>query len=143
MFSFGQDPGIVYHRGQRLLVVVSLSRFLGCVMVKVCREWESKHVDFLVELWNDVFHKLDGEVGELDPPGVSGAAAQIANDAAELVLHIVDPSGRSASGSCFVNSERVGQLLERLEGNFGKLRELAGPWSGPVGQPEESKMPGV
>jgi hypothetical protein len=112
-------------------------------MVKVCREWESKHVDFLVELWNDVFHKLDGEIGELDPPGLSGAAAQIANDAAELVLHIVDPSGRSSSGSCFVNTERVGELLKRLEGNFGKLRKLAGPSAGSVCHAEESKMPGV
>lgn len=124
-------------------MVVSLSQFVGCVMVKVCREWESKHVDFLVELWNDVFHKLDGEVGELDPPGVSGAAAQIANDAAELVLHIVDPSGRSASGSCFVNTERVGELLKRLEGNFGELRKLAEVWAGSAELPGASKTLGV
>jgi len=124
-------------------VVVSLSQFVGCVMVKVCDEWESKNGSFVVELWNDVFQKLDGEIGELDPPGVSGAAAQIASDAAELVLHIVDPSGRSPFGSCFVNTERVGELLKRLEGNFGELRKLAGPWSGPAGQSEESKIPGV
>jgi hypothetical protein len=112
-------------------------------MVKVCREWESNHLAFLGDLWNTVFSKLDGEAGKDDPPGICGLVAQIASDSAELALHFVDPSGRSPLGSCFVNCERVRELLEQLEENFGDLRKLAGPLAGSVVQPEESKMPGV